>query len=56
MKRPDAVLEDTEKIIAGMNRQQAIKFVRQIVEQLNENHGDSFNQEHGFEFATLYFP
>lgn len=51
----ESVLIDTEKVIGDMSREQAIRFVRQIVEQLNEKHGDTFDQG-GFEFATLYFP
>jgi hypothetical protein len=57
MKRSQAeVLLDTKDVIKSMPRQQAVNFVRSIVEQLNDKHGDSFNERDGFEFATLYFP
>lgn len=57
MKRSQAdVLLDTKDVINSMPRQHAVNFVRSIVEQLNDKHGDSFNERDGFEFATLYFP
>jgi hypothetical protein len=57
MKRSQAeVLLDTKDVIKSMPRKHAVNFVRNIVEQLNDEHGDSFNERDGFEFATLYFP
>lgn len=56
MKSQGQVLLDTKEVIENMPRQQAIGFVRDIVTQLNDKHGDSFNERDGFEFATLYFP
>lgn len=57
MKRSQAdVLLDTKDVINSMPRQHAVNFVRSIVEQLNDKHGDSFDERDGFEFATLYFP
>ena len=56
MKSQADVLLDTKEVIKGMPRKHAINFVRSIVEQLNDKHGDSFNERDGFEQATLYFP
>lgn len=56
MKSQGQVLLDTKEVIENMPRQQAIGFVRDIIEQLNDKHGDSFDERDGFEFATLYFP
>ena len=39
-------------IIKESTNEEAVDFVRAIIEQLNEHHGDS----EMFEFATLYFP
>jgi|DEB0MinimDraft_10_1074344.scaffolds.fasta_scaffold111212_2 hypothetical protein len=48
-------LHNAKLVIRDANRSEAIHFVKEIIEQLNEHHGDSFD-EGGFEFATLYFP
>ena len=56
MKSQADVLLDTKEVIENMPRKHAIGFVRDIVAQLNDKHGDSFNERDGFEFATLYFP
>ena len=56
MKRSQAdVLLDTKDVIKSMPSNQAVKFVNEIINQLNEEHGDSY-VEGGFDFATLYFP
>jgi len=39
-------------IIKDSSPEESIDFVRAIIEQLNNEHGDS----EAFEFATLYFP
>jgi hypothetical protein len=53
MKRSQAqVLLDTKDVIKNMSPEDSVHFVRQIVEQLNSQHGDG----EMFEFATLYFP
>ena len=56
MKSQAQVLQDTKEVIDNMPRQHAVNFVRSIIEQLNDKHGDSFDERDGFEFATLYFP
>jgi len=48
-------LHNAKLVIRDANRSEAIHFVKEIIEQLNEYHGDSFDKG-GFEFATLYFP
>ena len=50
------VLLNTNDLIKSMSRKQAIKFVQEVINQLNDAHGDSYTESDGFEFATLYFP
>ena len=57
MKRSQGeVLLDTKDVIQNMSRKHSIEFVHRIIAQLNDEHGDSFEERDGFEFATLYFP
>jgi hypothetical protein len=46
------VLLHTKDVFKKTSVNDSIDFVRAIIEQLNNEHGDS----EAFEFATLYFP
>jgi len=50
------LLLHTDKAISQLTRKDAIEFVQRIVNQLDEHHGDSYGQPHGFEGVVLYFP
>jgi len=43
-------LHNTKLVIRDSDRSEAIQFVKEIIEQLNEHHGDSFD-EGGFELS-----
>ena len=55
MKVNEKALVYTKETINQMSSEDASNFVREIIGQLNEKHGDSYDKG-GFEFATLFFP
>jgi len=52
----DFILNQTETEIKNLSRKDAIEFVKRIVNQLDEHHGNSYNEPNGFEGVMLYFP
>jgi hypothetical protein len=55
-KMNDFILNQTETEIKNLSRKDAIEFVKRIVNQLDEHHGNSYNEPNGFEGVMLYFP